>query len=330
MPLKLRYQSGCSPLRQWLWQWLGHPQEPHLESYIHDFIQTFVGDKQTDSKEGWRTLLQRIFSASSAEISGGYLSAPQISKDGMTLLIPGIDENYHIDLYGKQEASRLFSQRDIRLSQTLNELASYTTSLQLEKKQSQASERNRIMRDLHDDVGANLVSMIYRANNKDEAQLAKDTLTLLRETIYTLDDDSSTRLQLAIAKWRKEIQQRCQSADVRLNWQTEEIPAAYELDARQLVNLGRVLREILTNALKHAHPKQFNAHFQVQGQWLHIRIGHDGTVKPLDSWTEGKGLPGIRNRILELHGQIHWELTDSLEVRIAMPIYKEHTNGSTA
>ncbi|MEZ5538183.1 MAG: hypothetical protein R3F02_21450 [Thiolinea sp.] len=313
----------------WLWQRLRNPHQPHLENYIHDFILTFVGNNQANIKERWRVLLQRIFSASSAEISGGNLASPELSEEGMVLLIPGLGGNYHIDLYGKQDASRLFNKADIRLSQTLNELAAYTISLQQAKQQSQSNERNRIMRDLHDDVGANLVSMIYRAKNKQDAQLAKDTLTLLRETIYTLDDDSSMRLSLAIAKWRQDIQQRCQSADIRLEWQSGDIPGHYELDARQLVNLGRILREILTNALKHAHPNRFNVQFQIQRDWLHILVRHDGMIKPLDAWTEGKGLPSIRNRIRELHGKIHWELADSLEARIAIPIHREHADEST-
>jgi signal transduction histidine kinase len=321
------------PLRQWLWGRLGHFPEPHLENHIHDFIQAFVGGKKTDIKERWRTLLQRIFTASSAEISGGNLSSAQISEDGMVLLIPGINDHYHINLYGKYDSSRLFSRQDIRLSQTLSELAAYTTSLQRAKEQGQKDERNRIMRDLHDDVGANLVSMIYRAQSGDEAQLAKDTLTLLRETIYTLDDHSCTRLTLAIAKWRQEIQQRCRSAGVRLRWDTaENIPGTHEVDARQQVNLGRVLRESLTNALKHAHPGYFDVHFQVRDYWLHIRIMHNGDIKPPESWTEGKGVPGIRTRIQELHGKVRWQFiksTGSLETYIAVPLNRERTHDRT-
>ncbi|PID45903.1 MAG: hypothetical protein CSB47_06240 [Proteobacteria bacterium] len=314
------------PFRQCLWQCLGHQREPHLEGYIHDFIQIFVNSKKANLQEHWRHLLQRVFSASSAEISHGSLPATSISEDGMVLLIPAIHGNYHIDLYGKQKASRLFSRRDVHLAQTLSELAAYTLSLQQAKERVQTEERNRIMRDLHDDVGANLVSMIYRAGNESDVTLAKETLTLLRETIYTLDDTSLMRLNLAIAKWRRETQQRCHSATVRLIWHTSGVSGDYMLDARQQVNSGRVLREILTNALKHAQPDYFEVRFQVKANVLAIQVKHDGEIKPPELWVEGRGISIIRVRIQELNGTIRWQLAESLETEITIPLNRKHTH----
>lgn len=312
------------PLRQWLWRHLGQTPEAHLENHIHDFIKIFLGAKQQDDfKQHWLTLLQQVFSASSVEIAGGVIASPKIGEQGMNLLIPGINGDYHIDLYGKHHSSRLFSKQDITLAATLNELATHTKTLQQAKEQGANLERNRIMRDLHDDVGANLVSMIYRAHDKAETELARETLTLLRETIYTLDDKAVTRLSLAIAKWRQETQQRCLAADVCLEWEVGQIPSLHELDARQLVNLGRVLRETLTNALKHAQPKHFSARFWEQAGKLHILLAHDGNVTSPQKWIEGKGIPGMRTRIHELHGEIDWALTDRLETRLSVPLHRK-------
>lgn len=309
------------PLRQWLWRHIAQMPATHLENHIHDLIQIFIGGNPNhDFKQRWQKLLNNIFCSSSTEIAGGQIDSPIIIQQGMNMLVPGITGNYHIDLYGRNQSTRLFNKRDIVLVGTLTELAIQTKTLREAQEKGIQLERDRIMRDLHDDVGANLLSMIYRAKDEDDADLARDTLKLLRETIYTLDDRVSMNLPLAIAKWRQEIWQRCQNNHVELLWKINEKLPALDLNPRQHVNLGRVMREILTNALKHARPSYFSANFDVDENELHILIRHDGTISPIETWHDGKGMPGIKSRISELQGKIDWRLADELQTTLSIPL----------
>ena len=314
------------PLRQWLWKHLKTTSDSHLENHIHDLIETFVGKVPKGGfKDRWRKLFANVFSSSSTELAGGKIDTPKITEQGMNLLVPGIAGNYHLDLYGKNQSSRLFNKQDILLVNTLEELAVHFKTLQEAREMGVKLERKRIMRDLHDDVGANLLSMIYRAKNEEDVELARDTLKLLRETIYTLNETTKMKLPLAIAKWRQEIQQRCYSAKINLRWQVDENLPRQDLNARQLVNLRRILRETLSNALKHAKPSYFSVSFNFQNDTnknfeLIILISHDGEVTPIETWHDGKGIPSIKARIKELHGKIDWTLADELQTTLSVPI----------
>ena len=61
--------------------------------------------------------------------------------------------------------------------------ASYARMGELEKEHAVTEERERIYRDLHDDVGAKLLSLVYRAQRPEDADLARSALRDLREVV---------------------------------------------------------------------------------------------------------------------------------------------------
>ncbi|MDP2253276.1 MAG: histidine kinase, partial [Thiobacillus sp.] len=68
---------------------------------------------------------------------------------------------------------RLNAELDQRVQAREAELeASYTRMRELEMERAVAGERERIHRDLHDDVGAKLLSLVYRADSAENAELA--------------------------------------------------------------------------------------------------------------------------------------------------------------
>ena len=89
------------------------------------------------------------------------------------------------------------------------------------------------MRDLHDDVGAKLLSLVHHAKSSKNQELAKSALTTLREAIYTLQDREPILLENALADWRAELQERLEIADVEVIWsQPDRLPEIF-LDNHQ-------------------------------------------------------------------------------------------------
>ncbi|MCA1979081.1 MAG: histidine kinase, partial [Thiobacillus sp.] len=85
--------------------------------------------------------------------------------------------------------------------------ASYRRMHALETERAVGEERERIYRDLHDDVGAKLLSLVYRAGTPEDASLARSALQDLRDVVSTVQPENLT-LEALGADWRAECERR--------------------------------------------------------------------------------------------------------------------------
>ena len=111
-----------------------------------------------------------------------------------------------------------------------------------------AEERERIYRDLHDDIGAKLLSLAIRAKSPQDTDIARSALQDLRDVV-SRSAQAGAPLGDLLADWRAEIVGRCASANVQLVWnQPEDLPKR-GLTAAEALNLGRILRHAGAHAL---------------------------------------------------------------------------------
>ena len=81
-----------------------------------------------------------------------------------------------------------------------------------------------------------------------------------------------------------------------------------QLSARQYVNLTRILRELLTNALKHAQPNSVWIALSGASDLL-ISFVHDGAVTDPQQWSWGRGQFNLATRAEEINGRLHFAAT---------------------
>jgi signal transduction histidine kinase len=189
-------------------------------------------------------------------------------------------------------------------------------------------ERDRIMRDLHDDVASNLLTLNHQAESPRSRQLASDALKNLREIIYSLDTNSQKKLVDLLLSWRDEMEERLLSAHIEFRWHQQEEVAAVSMSPRKLLNLGRALREIASNVIKHAEPQNLYVQWYLRDEKLVLCVTDDGHHLPIDQWQEGKGLCNIKRRASELEGDVQWRLTNDgskelCQVELLVPIAQE-------
>ncbi|OYY94356.1 MAG: histidine kinase [Hydrogenophilales bacterium 28-61-23] len=156
---------------------------------------------------------------------------------------------------------------------------SFTRMSALEMDQAVAEERERIYRDLHDDVGAKLLSLVYRAGTPESADLARSALQDLRDVVSTTQQ-GNPNLAAACADWRAECEQRLSEAGIVLDWQQPADLEAYDLTQPQAINLGRILREAVSNLIKHAQANHASVRIDLEtgvgGGSLSLTIRDDG------------------------------------------------------
>ncbi|NOJ40210.1 histidine kinase [Bradyrhizobium sp. WSM 1791] len=121
-----------------------------------------------------------------------------------------------------------------------------------------ARERTRLMRDLHDGLGGQLVSIVAlseRGNGSAEiSDAARAALKDLRLVIDSMDDIGGD-LMLALGSWRERAMAQLRPHDIALDWRAvtaQGLPVYPELRPWHVIQIVRLLDEAVTNAAKHA------------------------------------------------------------------------------
>jgi signal transduction histidine kinase len=125
-----------------------------------------------------------------------------------------------------------------------------------------ALERTRLMRDLHDGLGGQLVSIVALSERGNAAapigEAARAALKDLRLVIDSMDDIGGD-LMLALGSRRERAMAQLRPHDIALDWRVvtpQGLPVHPELRPWHVIQIVRLLDEALTNAVKHADARR--------------------------------------------------------------------------
>lgn len=292
------------PLRQWLLQRLA----PDKSQDLADFLPALSVNMATaitpeHFEKSWETALQSRFQPLDMRAVDTRLEKVYLNDNGLTLLIPDLAGKQGYRLSGKQRAARLFNQRDMQMTDSLLAIARMTSNASEMRHKAIVEERQRIMHDLHDTVGAKLMTVAHRLKEPEAKQEVREALATLRDTIRLSLKETPLYLEEYLADWRAEIDNRVEAAGVDLLWQQNGI-RQQQLLPKQVFELTQILRELVSNALKHAEPTLLEVMVWIEAGCLQIRIANDGRVKPPHNWKSGIGLKTLEKRIKQLGGQL--------------------------
>jgi signal transduction histidine kinase len=194
------------------------------------------------------------------------------------------------------------SQRDLTLSK-LQTIA--------EAEQAKRDERQRIMAELHDNVGAQLVgiqSMLTAKQAHDDVNSQVSTaLDQLRMTVDALQPVHG-RMEVVLASWRHRLQPRIAAAGLKLLWRVDQMPPVGDLSPQKIQHLQRILNEAV-NIIRHAQAQtlEITARYEPANQdhtgRFVIAVMDDGDgFDPLAG--HGQGLRNMHARATQLGGSI--------------------------
>lgn len=210
-------------------------------------------------------------------------------------------------IHALNESEALTQELETRVSVKSAELEqSYKKLAELEKQQAVTMERERIHRDLHDDVGAKLLSLTYRSKDDTSYELARSALQDLRDVVSRASCKDLNLID-ALADWRAETDERLDGAQITLHWQQSDKLPDHLLQARQTMNIGRILREAISNILRHAEAKNVYINVDNKNENILISIENDGCAPELSILQTGRGTQNMKARAALLGGDIYWE-----------------------
>lgn len=309
------------PLRQWLLRRLLPSREVKLESLFPELIRLgLVANDSEQVERIWRSLLQQVFQPLYLQRESSSSPEPQIVNQGLELQMPGMGHLAALKLGYPMQGQRLFGREDQALAHSLWQLTQNVLSVREAYEEGAEQERQRIYADLHDDLGAKLLSMIYRAKDPREADLARAALQDLRDVVSRSTRNDSN-LQELLADWQDEVRQRLESARIALDWQQPESFPQHQATQTCSLHLGRILREAVSNTIKHAEADAVEIEIICPTpQQLQIIYRDNG--RGLQQASPGRGMLNMQRRSELLGGQLQWQsLEGHLQIEIQIPLH---------
>ncbi|HZV92889.1 MAG TPA: ATP-binding protein, partial [Caldimonas sp.] len=162
-------------------------------------------------------------------------------------------------------------------------------------------ERRRIASDLHDDLGAKLLTIVHTTDSTRMPQLAREALEEMRLSVRGLAG-KAVRLDDAIADWRAETMVRLDQSHIAGKWDGVAMADPPTLSARVHMQLTRVLREAVSNVIKHSGATQCQVRCAVEGGSLVVTLRDNGRGIDGDINT-GNGMSTMKRRAKGMNGQ---------------------------
>jgi signal transduction histidine kinase len=179
-------------------------------------------------------------------------------------------------------------------------------------------ERKRIASDLHDDLGAKLLTIVHTADTTRVPQLAREALEEMRLSVRGLAG-RPVRLDDALADWRAEIIGRLGQARIEALWDHPTDVASFMLPARLFMQLTRVLREAVSNVIKHSEASHCEVRCTIAEGSLVVTVRDDGKGIAADLH-RGQGMSSMKRRAKKMNGQCLVESRPGYGVVISLTV----------
>lgn len=199
--------------------------------------------------------------------------------------------------------------------------SAFDTMRQQQQEQAVLLERQRIMREIHDGVGSQLVGLLNvvtqarpdRSVIEEHVKLALDEMRMAVDSLQPTHDDLAT----VLATLRYRLQPRLDAAGIELVWDVEVIPQLEPFAAQAALQLQRILLEAFTNVLKHAGATRIVMHASWHGEetpsLVRIMLTDNGRGLPSASASGGRtghGIANMRARAQSIGARLQIETVD--------------------
>lgn len=208
--------------------------------------------------------------------------------------------------HARAEAERRIATVEQRMAERIAEVERGHSQL-VEQKLEQVTERERkrIAADLHDDLGAKLLTIVHTSESDRISTLAREALEEMRLSVRGLTG-KPVHLIDALGDWRAEVVSRLGQANILAEWKSPAEDVEHTLQARSYVQTTRILRESVSNIIKHSGATHATISSTVQAGDFILTIQDNGQGIPseLDGRLDrGHGMASMKSRAKQMHGQ---------------------------
>ncbi|AZG74957.1 sensor histidine kinase [Shewanella livingstonensis] len=234
-----------------------------------------------------------------------------VGYSGYFFTLYGMGICFGVGVFGIIEQNRQHIKR--QQQQSKDEITHLATAL----------ERERIARDLHDVMGHHLASIALKAELADKlisagkmvqaqqqisqvSQITRDCLSQIRQTVTDYKHQGLAQTLNTLAQTLRD-----NSVAVTLEGQW---PKLNNLTESQLC---LILTELVNNTIKHSQADHCTILTHTQQDQISLQYIENSAI---NTFVEGNGLKGIKERATLLHAEVQYQLTPQFVVTITLPL----------
>jgi signal transduction histidine kinase len=195
---------------------------------------------------------------------------------------------------------------EARVYQREQQLVShYARAAELEREQTIASERDRILRDMHDGLGLHLIAarrLVEKGEHSRQqlSALLGDAMDELRIAIDSMKP-SAQDLLVMLGNLRYRLEPRLSNAGISLHWNIASDSDLNRLGPSELTEVTRIVQELCTNAIKHSQATDMSLSVEeLENHAIRITLVDNGVGYDVTAAHSGEGLRSIRRRAANL------------------------------
>jgi len=195
-------------------------------------------------------------------------------------------------------------------------------------------ERQRLMRDLHDGLGATLTSSLLAveqggADAGETARLLRECMDDLRAVVDSLESDEHDVVAL-LAALRFRVGPRLQRLGMQLDWDVQDLPPLPWLGPTEALQVLRLVQEALSNSARHAGAQRLRLATRARASAVEVRLRDDGRGFDTRHAPPGRGLRFMAQRaaLLGARLQIVSAPGRGTLVRLRLPLHRPGPGGA--
>ena len=294
------------PVRGWLQARLLQRKKLSDSELFERILQVSFAVNEQERQLQWKALLNDLFQPLNLEISE-HENNSQIEDNGLVMYTPQVAGLAAMRLSYPQQGRRLFNAYDQQLVQNLLPFLAQAVESRVAYDNGVREERHRIARDLHDDLGAKLLSGLYQKDVDQAKQAIRQAIAEMRTIVNGLLG-TGVELNVVLQEFEHEVATRLQSCRIELNWQQKLGDVPITLSYAQYRHYISMLREIISNIMKYANAQSVIIEISLLDSQLVSVICDDGNgFDGETNQSEGNGLKNLRERATELSATLHFQ-----------------------
>ncbi|MBL1241057.1 MAG: hypothetical protein COB13_004340 [OCS116 cluster bacterium] len=289
------------PYRKAMFRRLMNRSEVNDPQIFNDIIDIAYADSNAQQNRGWLNLMQQLFRPLRSGFNEHNEPVATMVNDGLEILIPRVKTIPAIKLEYANEGRKLFSGHDVARAQELVAMIGHAIDNRYAHEKGVREERLRIARDMHDNIGAQLLSALHSKKTARKDVMIRETITDLRDIINNASSQELTFNDI-LADLRVETAERLATAEMDLKWvfNAENTPP---LNTHTIHTLRSIIREVVSNAIKHSGAKTVYITWLWEDEMLKLFLRDDGCGIGEDNNSGRAGLANIESRVKGLEGE---------------------------
>lgn len=308
------------PLRSLAWRKLSRQAKPDEAELFRAVIDIALRPSGEERAGRWRKLMRDVFGPLEIRALDVSSAGVKIEDEGTLLVLPGVADSPPLSLRYRNGGRGLYSPRDAALAGQIVKLMRYAEENRNAYDRGVSEERARIARDIHDNIGAQLLRALHSRETGRKDAMIRETLTDIRDVINNAQG-AEAPMQDVLADLRAETADRLEPHGIELSWNLHAAPGA--LLSRQKVHALRALiREAVSNTIKHAGARSVEVSIRLDADWLTLKVVDDGKGMPAQTASLGNGLGNMKIRVESFGGEITLEGGNGTELAARIPVFE--------